>query len=366
MSLINNRRKKVIIIGGGYAGTMLAKAIDQMVDVVLIEPREAFFHNVAAIRAMVDPSLLDQIILPYSKLLKQGRLVRDRVQSVKASRVHLISGAVIEGDIIVIATGSQYAQPFKPTTDDASGIGTATHAAHDALVAAKRIAIVGAGPVGIELAGEIATGIKGKSITLVSNISTLFPTFPIGLSQRVEAELKSLGVTVRKGVNAQGLTELRQPTAGPLTLDTGEKFDVDLIIPAMGAKPANELLRPIALLDDRGRVLVDSWLRPNGQANLFALGDVAATGDLMTIVGISRQVPWLVKTIKGLASGKSLEDLPPYTPWVMPPILIPLGSRRGASVLPVTKNGAVVGPFLTSAIKGKALFIPKYRKALGL
>ena len=114
MSLINTRRKRVIIIGGGYAATMLAKAIDQMVDVVLIEPREAFFHNVAAIRAMVDPSHLDQIILPYSKLLKQGRVVRDRVQSIKASRVHLIAGATIEGDITVVATGSQYAQPFSP------------------------------------------------------------------------------------------------------------------------------------------------------------------------------------------------------------------------------------------------------------
>ena len=86
----------------------------------------------------------------------------------------------------------------------------------------------------------------------------------------------------------------------------------------------------------------------------------------MTIVAISRQVPWLVKTIKGMAAGKSLEELSPYTPWVMPPILIPLGPKRGASVLPLPRSGMVVGPTLTSAIKGKALFIPKYRKMFGL
>jgi NADH dehydrogenase FAD-containing subunit len=47
MSFSNTPRKRVIVIGGGYAGTLLAKAIDQTVDVVLIEPREAFFHKVA-------------------------------------------------------------------------------------------------------------------------------------------------------------------------------------------------------------------------------------------------------------------------------------------------------------------------------
>ena len=94
---------------------MLAKAIDQMVDVVLIEPREAFFHNVAAIRAMVDPSLLDQIILPYSKLLKQGRIVRDRVRSIKAGRVHLTSGAAIQGPNMVSPLNQQ------PTMRPASG-----------------------------------------------------------------------------------------------------------------------------------------------------------------------------------------------------------------------------------------------------
>jgi hypothetical protein len=45
--------------------------------------------------------------------------------------------------------------------------------------------------------------------------------------------------------------------------------------------------------------------------------------------------------------------------------LIPLGPSHGASVLPLTKNGMVVGPFLTAAIKGKKLFILQTRKEFG-
>ena len=91
--------------------------------------------------------------------------------------------------------------------------------------------------------------------------------------------------------------------------------------------------------------MVDGWLRPAGARNLFALGDVAASGDLMTIVAVSRQAPWLGKTIKALVAGTEMESLPRYAPWPTPPILVPLGPKRGASVLPVAKSDFTVGGF---------------------
>ena len=39
--------KRVVIVGGGYAGTLLARALDPIAEVVLIEPKAAFVHNVA-------------------------------------------------------------------------------------------------------------------------------------------------------------------------------------------------------------------------------------------------------------------------------------------------------------------------------
>jgi hypothetical protein len=55
-----------------------------------------------------------------------------------------------------------------------------------------------------------------------------------------------------------------------------------------------------------------------------------------------------------------------YSPWIAPPILVPLGPKRGASVLPLTKSGFAVGGFPTSLIKGKSLVIPRYRKEFGV
>ena len=46
-------------MGGGYGGIPAAKALDDVADVAdvtLVEPRETFVHNVAALRAAVDPA----------------------------------------------------------------------------------------------------------------------------------------------------------------------------------------------------------------------------------------------------------------------------------------------------------------------
>jgi NADH dehydrogenase FAD-containing subunit len=360
--------KRVIIVGGGYAGTTLARALDAALDVVLIEPREAFVHNVAAIRALVEPGLVDRIILPYDRLLNRGKVVRDRVSAVEQGGVALASGETISGDYVVLATGSTYAQPFKPTTDVMADFRVASASAQAGVKAARSIAIVGAGAVGVELAGEIVSTLNDKVVTLVCSTPSLFPDFAPGLGKRLAADLEAMGVKLKMGVLAQRLAATDRPQAGPLRLDTGEIIDADLLIPAMGAQPATGVLAGVATarFDRIGRVEVDGWMRPAGLKGVFALGDMAANGDLMTIVASSRQAPWLAKTLKALASGKRVEDQPVYAPWPAPPILIPLGTRRGASVLPVTKSGLVVGPFLTGAIKGRSLFIPRYHKEFGI
>jgi NADH dehydrogenase FAD-containing subunit len=58
----------VVVIGGGYGGVNTAKSLDDVADVVLVEPKDSFVHNVASLRALVDPSWLPRIYLPYGNL----------------------------------------------------------------------------------------------------------------------------------------------------------------------------------------------------------------------------------------------------------------------------------------------------------
>jgi NADPH-dependent 2,4-dienoyl-CoA reductase/sulfur reductase-like enzyme len=122
-------RPTVAVVGGGYGGVNVAKALDESADVVLVEPRDAFMHNVAALRALVDPSWLPRIYIPYDNLLANGRVVRDRAALVEPGRVVTASGEEILADYVVLATGSSY--PFPAKTDKVD-----TEAAHDQVRAA--------------------------------------------------------------------------------------------------------------------------------------------------------------------------------------------------------------------------------------
>ena len=80
------RRPTVAVIGGGYGGVSVARALDADVEVVLVEPKDAFVHNIGALRAVVDPEFLPKIFFPYDRLLANGRVVRDRAVEVSADR----------------------------------------------------------------------------------------------------------------------------------------------------------------------------------------------------------------------------------------------------------------------------------------
>src|SRR6202453_4985451 len=95
-------RPTVAVVGGGYGGITVAKALDETSDVILVEPKDAFMHNIAALRALVDPSWLPKIFLPYAGLLTKGRVIRDRAVMVNPHRVVTASGEEISADFVVL------------------------------------------------------------------------------------------------------------------------------------------------------------------------------------------------------------------------------------------------------------------------
>lgn len=357
-------KPKLVIVGGGYLGAELAKSLESDMDVMLIERASHFTHAPAMIRAMVQPEILDEALIPYNKLLTKGEVIRAEVVSVDAAGVELANGARVEGDYIVLATGSSNFAPFKSADGDIAGLRADNACWNASLISAKTVLIIGAGAVGTELAGEIAHAYPDKTVTIVASDPALFPGFPTKLGKSLQAKMEAMGVKVITDTRADSLPGRDAPTGGTVKLSNGSEVTADLIIPTVGSRPHTALadtLPSVARAQD-GRIKVDDWLRPSNLPNVFSAGDAAETGDAMTIVGISRQKPWLEKTLKTLASGQPLDSVKPYAPWgEKSPILVPLGPKRGSSFLMI----ATLGDWITSMMKGKDLFISKYRKLLG-
>ena len=177
-------RPTVVVIGAGYGGVNVATALDEVADVTLVEPKDAFFHNVAALRGPVDPSFLPTIFIPYSGLLSNGRVINDRAIEVDGSNVVLGSGEVLTPDFLILATGSTYPFPAKASADRADQSQDHVRSTFKALEEARHALLLGGGPVGVELAGEIRAVWPDKSVTIVDMADDI-------LGDRFSQELRS-------------------------------------------------------------------------------------------------------------------------------------------------------------------------------
>lgn len=356
-------KPSLVVVGGGYIGLELSQNLAETFDVTLVEPRKHFVHTPAMLRALVDEDVQNRALIPYDKALKKGQLVAARAVEVKENQVILDNGNVLSADYIVLCTGASNGAIFKPGDETVETFRLTQAKVAGEIRAASSIVIVGAGAVGTELAGEIAHAHPEKTLTLISSDQTLFPDFPRKLGARLTQKLTSAGVEVVTGLRVTDLESTAHPYKGTATLSDGRSITADLIIPAIGSRPQTALFNtlPGVVMGQDGRVKVDRYLRPSTLPNVFAAGDAVDAGDMMTIVATSRQQPWLAKLLKAVAAGKSIESQKAYTPWGKAPILIPLGPDIGHSFLIFT----TAGDWVTRSMKGRDLFITKYRKLLG-
>ena len=139
----------VIVVGGGYGGAATAKALDDIADVILIEPKDAFVHNIAALRGLVDPEWTDRIFYPYRRLLSRGSVIHDRAVHVEADAVTIGSGERIPADYVVLASGSTYPFPAKMDVNDSATAKSNIDTLRAELIKANRVLLLGAGPVGL-------------------------------------------------------------------------------------------------------------------------------------------------------------------------------------------------------------------------
>lgn len=105
-------RKKVVILGGGYAGASLARSLDKKIfEVVLIDNKSTFENKIGAYHVLVEPNSMQKNILPHQSYLHQANAIVGQVETITPSFVQ-VNGHKISFDYAVIATGSRYEVPF--------------------------------------------------------------------------------------------------------------------------------------------------------------------------------------------------------------------------------------------------------------
>jgi hypothetical protein len=227
-------------------------------------------------------------------------------------------------------------------------------AVRGALAKAKRVVIVGGGPVGVELAGEVRTAFAGTAVTIVHSGPALCHeqqgrATPAAMHARLAAGAAARDIAVKLGVKAN-LAPLADQLAdsgfaagaATLSLSDGSTIDADLVLQAVGMGASAAAGIQGLPVDKMGRVIVNEFLQVDGLANVFAIGDCAATGDLNMAgaAGSKQNMPFglpyghadLVQENIGRLEKAAQAQLKPLVPSAGPSMLVPLGAGEGDGV----------------------------------
>ncbi|KAF4351121.1 hypothetical protein G4B88_025511 [Cannabis sativa] len=102
---MEGEKRRVVIIGGGVAGSLLAKSIQFNSNLTLIDEKEYFEIPWARWRAMVDPSFGERSVINHRDYLSNGRIVASSAIDITETEDLTAEGRLIPYDYLIIAIG---------------------------------------------------------------------------------------------------------------------------------------------------------------------------------------------------------------------------------------------------------------------
>lgn len=358
--------KSVVIYGGGLAGAQLAYTLQKDAAVTLVSPLTYFEVPMAMPRTLVEPEFSKNSIVSLSESLPnvnhvQGKLV---LFDQNSGQVEMADGThvTLKGDVSVLATGSRYANNLTRAHEGKlKGRQQEFLDFADRLKRSQNILIVGGGPIGIEIAGEITEDFPDKNVTLVESNTDLLK----GTSRKVAAyahkELSSRGVTFHLGQRVVEPAYGVEPNGGVAKTDNGTQINYDLIFWAVGSKPNTDYFPPDMLSSDN-RVPVDEHFRVKGMENVFAIGDITALDEVKKAIYVIGHLKTVKKNIRAVLAGKTPRAT--YKPQTGNDIMVvTLGRSGGVAHIPVL--GTITANWTIKLLKSKDMLAGMYRKKVG-
>jgi NADH dehydrogenase len=313
--------QRVVVVGGGFAGVLAVRGLRRAdVEVTLIDRQNFYLFQPLAYQVATGSLSAEEVAVPLRQIVRRQRHTRVILGEVTGFDLparhvivdHLPNGArgvEVPYDVLVVAGGSRYSYfghdewaAHAPELKSLAGaialrdrILLALESAETETDEAVREAwltfvVVGAGPTGVEMAGQIAelghtlqreyrsVDTSKARVLLIEATPHVLGAFPDPLPRKAEAQLTSLGVTPMLSttvVDIDAESVEVQASDGSRT-----RIPARTAVWAAGvtASPLAGLLADAAgaETDRAGRIVVEPDLTVTGHPEVFALGDMVS------------------------------------------------------------------------------------------
>ena len=222
----------------------------------------------------------------------------------------LVNGETLTADNILLATGSQSKLPPIPGIDLPCVMTSTELLSIDHVP--SRLCIVGAGVIGLELAGIFAA--YGADVTVIEFMKECLPQMDSDIAKRLRKQLEKRGIKFHLGAAVKSLSPVGEGCQVTFEKkDKEETIEAEIVLIATG-RAANiegigtpETLAALGIQVDRRGIVVnpDTF---EAAPNIYAIGDV--NGRQMLAHAAESQAHRVINTILGRKDGLRLEVMP--------------------------------------------------------
>jgi demethylphylloquinone reductase len=289
---------KICVLGGGFGGLYTALRLSQLPweksakpEITLIDPRDRFVFAPLLYEIVTGELQSWEVAPPYEELLV-GTGIRFRQTAatnidVEAKQIQLQDGETLTYDRLVLAVGgetpldlvpgaAEYAIPFRAIAD-AYRLEERLRQVEESEADKIRIAIVGAGYSGVELACKLADRFGNRArIRIVEQSDQILRSSSAHNRDAATKALDARGVWLDLETTVESIT---QDSLSLLYKGTVDVIPVDVVLWTVGTRVA-EVVRSLPLKQNvRSQLIVTSTLQAIEHPEIFALGDLADCKD---------------------------------------------------------------------------------------
>lgn len=289
---------RFLIIGGVAAGASAAaraRRLDEHAVITLIErgPDVSFancglpYFIGGEIRqrdalAVQTPQTLKALLNVDVRTSTEARAIDRAGKRVQVRNLASGTAEWLEYDKLLLAPGAAPVRPELPGIDDPRVFTLRSLQDSDRIKAAaaeaRRVVVIGAGFIGLEMAEQFAR--LGRSVSLVELTAQVLPPLDPGMTRLLADELRRHGVDLVLG---DGIAVFETGPDGLVCrLSSGRTIAADLVVLSIGVRPETTLARQAGLtLGRRGHIRVNGFMQTS-DPDIYAAGDAVELEDRLT------------------------------------------------------------------------------------